>query len=412
MIVFENKGTIDPYLISTLGISVKDEDRDTIGYFGTGLKYAIAILLRHKHKIFVQTGQDNDIEFFTKEVEIKNKKFDIVCMQHHKAVVELGFTTDLGKNWELWQAYRELYCNAQDEGGDIFKAKVIPLSKDNWVRFIVQGKGIEDIHETRYNYILHPKRKPLYKCAGVEVYRKRLSSNSGFVFKQGIKIAELEKNSPFDYNFTCDLRLTEDRTLARNWELAKFIGEALFLTEDKQFIKALMYFGNASHGFEASLYLGYANGEPSELFLDTIGELREEYKDKGICPYAITLHKKKRGVNSTLPAKSISLDSLQKAKIEKALDFGEVLGVNFREYPLIICEDLGSNSYLGQADIDNKIMYLSKACINKGVKFIVLGLIEEHTHIKHKVYDETVEQKMIYLEWIATLGEYISGEPL
>lgn len=46
MIIFRNKGVIDPKSITTFGVSSK-ENPGAIGFFGTGLKYAIAILLRH-----------------------------------------------------------------------------------------------------------------------------------------------------------------------------------------------------------------------------------------------------------------------------------------------------------------------------------------------------------------------------
>ena len=45
MIVFENPGEIDIRSISTFGVSVKEGD-NPIGFFGTGLKYAIVVLLR------------------------------------------------------------------------------------------------------------------------------------------------------------------------------------------------------------------------------------------------------------------------------------------------------------------------------------------------------------------------------
>lgn len=46
MIIFRNAGTIDPKSITTFGVSSK-ENPGAIGFFGTGLKYALAILLRH-----------------------------------------------------------------------------------------------------------------------------------------------------------------------------------------------------------------------------------------------------------------------------------------------------------------------------------------------------------------------------
>lgn len=52
-VIFENPGEIDPRMISTFGVNVKEND-SAIGFFGTGLKYAIAILLRNHHRISIQ----------------------------------------------------------------------------------------------------------------------------------------------------------------------------------------------------------------------------------------------------------------------------------------------------------------------------------------------------------------------
>src|ERR1700733_12022356 len=50
MIVFENYGEIEIDAITTFGVSVK-EGPNPIGFFGTGLKYAVAVLLRHGCKV-------------------------------------------------------------------------------------------------------------------------------------------------------------------------------------------------------------------------------------------------------------------------------------------------------------------------------------------------------------------------
>ena len=48
-------GEIEPLLIRTFGVSVKDSE-SPIGFFGTGLKYALAILLRERHDVIIQSG--------------------------------------------------------------------------------------------------------------------------------------------------------------------------------------------------------------------------------------------------------------------------------------------------------------------------------------------------------------------
>jgi len=56
-IIFKNNGIIDLDFIRSFGVSVKEND-NPIGFFGTGLKYAIAILLREKQEVSVFLGKE------------------------------------------------------------------------------------------------------------------------------------------------------------------------------------------------------------------------------------------------------------------------------------------------------------------------------------------------------------------
>ena len=112
MIVFQNKGLIDPMAITTFGLNAKVGD-SPIGQFGTGLKYAIAVLLRTGHEITIWRGLE-PLRFDVIEHETRGKLFNIVRMNGEK----LSFMTNLGPKWELWMAFRELFCNAKDEGDD------------------------------------------------------------------------------------------------------------------------------------------------------------------------------------------------------------------------------------------------------------------------------------------------------
>lgn len=60
-IYFSNRGLIDLDVIRTMGVNVKEND-NPIGHFGTGLKFAIATLLRTGHKVDLYRG-DEKISF-------------------------------------------------------------------------------------------------------------------------------------------------------------------------------------------------------------------------------------------------------------------------------------------------------------------------------------------------------------
>jgi len=68
------------------------EGDNPIGFFGTGLKYALAILLRTGHKVAILSGTSKH-RFALKDVKIRGQDFQVVTMDRH----ELGFTTQVGK---------------------------------------------------------------------------------------------------------------------------------------------------------------------------------------------------------------------------------------------------------------------------------------------------------------------------
>src|SRR5690606_673401 len=96
--------------LTTLGVSVKSEG--SIGYFGTGFKFALATLLRTGHLVTIHTPNES-YRFTALTRNIRGQDFQLIQMNG----VSLGFTTEFGKNWEMWMAFRELHSNTLDEGG-------------------------------------------------------------------------------------------------------------------------------------------------------------------------------------------------------------------------------------------------------------------------------------------------------
>lgn len=96
-----------------LGVSDKN-NTDSIGRFGTGLKYAIAGILRLGGKISIRHANGTQETFTTVPVPARSKTFQAVHSSIHGS---LGFTTEMGKHWQPWMLYRELESNTIDEDG-------------------------------------------------------------------------------------------------------------------------------------------------------------------------------------------------------------------------------------------------------------------------------------------------------
>lgn len=111
MITFVTPTALPIEAATTMGVSVK-EGENAIGKFGTGLKYAIAGILRLNGSFSIWI-EGESFEFTAVDTPIRGKQFGIV----HCNGAPCGFTTELGKHWKPWQLFRELASNTLDEAG-------------------------------------------------------------------------------------------------------------------------------------------------------------------------------------------------------------------------------------------------------------------------------------------------------
>lgn len=415
MICFYNKGNIDIRAIKTFGVSAKENSKSAIGYFGTGLKYAIAILLRTGHEISIVTG-GNRYDFSLTESIIRDQEFKIVTMTHslhnEEITEELAFTTELGKDWEVWMAYRELYCNMLDETGKMIKYDP-SLYDENQTTILVTGHGIEKIDKNRWDYFLDTKsRSRLARNNKVTAYAKENLRNAGLIFYKGVRVAQSPSHALYDYSFDCNLTLTEDRTVKAGWLVSHEIATMVLESKNRDFIEEIVLANVPT--WECNLNFETAGTvDDSSVFIDVVGKLRKRLKDTSINTSAVAYHKKVTKIASVLPLVSIQLTDVEATQLDRALMFCQnTLMLNVSKFDLIVCEDLGSPGQLGRADIRKGIMYISRQCFREGTKRIAVALLEEYTHCEHRVRDETVEQKWIYLNQIISLGEELRGDPL
>jgi hypothetical protein len=258
MIVFENDGEIDPQLIALIGVNVK-ESASAIGFFGTGLKYAVASMARWGEHMSVQSGLA-EFAFTAEETEIRNRRFGVLIMRSRFDSLRLGFTTELGKQWEPWMVYRELWCNAHDEPNPrIYETDRAPSPKEGVTRVVVAGPKIETAHANRADVILDG-RTPLHTVDGLEIHE----GAGNWIFYRGIAVQKLDKPSLYTYNITQHLYLTEDRT-AGSWQTDPIIARGLSEIENGNVIERTLTAPKES--MESRLDYDYAH-EPSEAWLD------------------------------------------------------------------------------------------------------------------------------------------------
>lgn len=270
-IVHATPGLLDIRAITTFGLHAKPGTDSPIGKFGTGLKYAIATLLRLDCKVRLFIGEV-EYEFFTKKDDFRGIEFQQVYMKKRKGLlakwqsVELPFTTMHGKFWEAWQAFRELHSNTLDEGGET-------LSTDLWTAevfhdrttFVVEGEAYEEAYRDRDKIFLP---NALTKRDGddkVQVFNEP----SNHLYWRGIRVFDLEKPSVYTYNVLEDLTLTEDRTLKNIWDALFKIAAFVARSKDQSLINAVVS-ADAEKFFEGRIDFDYAYTAPSEQFREVV----------------------------------------------------------------------------------------------------------------------------------------------
>ena len=393
-VIFENEGLIDIRAIKTFGVNVK-ETKNPFGYFGTGLKYAIAILLRNHCKITIHRGLET-YKFALVKTEIRGEEFSIITMNGE----ELGFTSQLGKNWELWQAYRELYCNTLDEGGQISISTTpngLEFVNSSKTVIAVSGEAFTAIHYKRREFIL--QSDPIEVIEVVEIHE---GPGTGFFFKN-IYISGLSKKSRFRYNILDQVRLTEDRTLASlfnaEWELVR----AILHSKNESIIKATVT--ASDEYFESELHFDYCAGKPGPVFLKVIAELLSDYSIQ-INDSAVARFKK---YATEEKSSAVAITTVQELQLAKAKNFCTKLGLFTEKFPVVVVESLGKG-ILGSAK--DQTIYLALETFEMGTKMVAITLIEEYLHLDKGYADMTRAMQNHLFNKIISLGEELVEEPL
>lgn len=241
--VFTTPGELDLKAITHMGINSKPNTNNPIGFFGTGLKYAVATLARKGIKMEIH-HKGKVVRFTTQTEEFRDKSFGFIYMtfpkQLFKPAQALSYTTELGKTWELWQVFRELYSNTLDEGGyaevsDMFEK---PNSKDSLTYIVVFGEEFAQEYYKRDKTFLPgaSQQEEVYAEDAVEMF----DQSSDHIYYRGMRVMDLDLPSKFTYNILAKIELTEDRTAKYPDTVERLIREHIINETDTGKIAAIL----------------------------------------------------------------------------------------------------------------------------------------------------------------------------
>jgi hypothetical protein len=387
-VTFANNNVLPIEAIGLMGVNVKVTE-SPFGFFGTGLKFAIATLLRTGHKIeIVIKGKRHELTLTP--TTIREVVFDVITLDGK----ELGYTTEAGKNWEVWQAYRELACNAMDEiDSYVGFSTFADTERETIIR--VYGAGIEKAHEDR----------SLYFCEGAIVQRcgaigEIRAGNSKAVFYRGVKIADLEQPSLYTYNILQPTLLTEDRVMKNQWSLPSVIGKMIAHVEDELALEQLLLMNDKAWEGKADFT---SITEFSPIFLDTVEKHSDNWECNNSAKRVLWAHRPRP---DPIP-KTIKLDDLDAKAFRSAWEICQTMDPDFDLDPKKVhfVPTLGTGA-LGE--YKNGKVFIAREAFNGGEAIVAGTLYEEWVHLKHQHPDESRVLQNFFLNRLVAVAQRLT----
>jgi len=395
-ICFYNDGTLDHRAFTMLGLSAKSDDK-AIGFFGTGFKYAIATLLRHGCDVQVWTDT-RVYGFHTKHGKFRNKEFDFIYYNDGGDERELPFTTHLGANWKLWQAYRELYTNALDEGGGV---ALIENVDDYGGRLgdicvCVIGDEFVKIYEQHAKYFLNaPALAQSFRMRCVE---KIADSDNVVYYKTMYTGTKLDKPTHFTYDYTTTVELTEDRTIGDTWSLRHHISHLWLEHMSYDFlIQHLPAIANEKM-YENQLSADYCT--PSDDFNRACAYLNQHHRSMPL--WARDAYNRSRPFDEQV--EHFKPNRWQRTQLKRAIAILHYNGSMIDPATITTCASLPED-VIGL--YKNGTIYITKEAFERGFLALLGTLYEEYTHLTTGYEDGTNRLQNLLVDKVANLMQQV-----
>ena len=352
-LIFHTDTSIDPRSWQIMGLTSKN-DEDHIGRFGTGLKYAIAIVLRLGGKITIKDNTTDSFYLFeTSTQDFRGRDFDVITCNG----ISLPFTTDYGKDWAPWQAYRELESNTIDEEGMSFFGE----PPETGTVITINCEKIEEVARNRHRYFLDESEDPIETLVISKKPVGVFSYTTG-IFLKGVLVFQSPKLK-YAYNFS-SIELTEDRTLRFQYLTMSDLTTAWLKSSEKPLVENLLRDDALEINGSVS---GILPANCSVEFLSVLSELHSQ-NHKLPNDLAILAQKVTRGDDAI----SWTPTNEQLRKVSKITGFLNIsLDIRYKN-PF-------NKSVLAYYDPNNKTVILSEK-IFEDDEILIGGILEEYLH--------------------------------
>lgn len=423
-LIISNQGEIKEQALTMIGLSTKRNNSSKIGRFGSGNKYALAYLLRNKIEFYIYSG--------TTQIPITTTKDSFNEMEYETIHVNgkaTSLTTEMGPDWVMWFAVREIYCNAIDEGQttiNVFDTDVLgefthnPLpGKTTYIINIDQNFDMD-----KWDSYFCEARNPIISGinvggAGFSIFPRIEKSAS--IYKKGIRCVAVDSNysSLYDYDFD-DIGINESRVVEYNYFIYEAIARALTMVSDDNIIENILAncknaklleteaLDRSSFTFSPESPWGRVISSKKLMVEEVCGRYvdREDFSEYYKIPHVIC--KKIRNIlpdvrilgMDTIVGNDLGKIVVPEEEVPKRLLFLVNQCVNeMRDhwkynvnYPITYFDQPFTDDghlKMAEADVKNNVIMLNVALQKFGKKEIAMALIEECEHIESKAGDET-----------------------
>lgn len=403
-LLIENQGEIDVNALILMGGTTKREEKNKIGYFGSGNKYAIANMITKGIEFKIFSG-DKEIQITTRDIEFRDKKFKQIYIDGK----ETSLTTDMGPLWEEWFSIREWVSNSIDEGGHNIINYIDHInSRSGYTRIYIKiTDSIKFIIDNWDRYFTFDRDDYAYSNVAGKIFPNTDSENSLILFRRGIRCFYAKGNKSLYHYDLVDFKINESRTIEDTWSANYVITQYLNSIKDVSILKNILDKAASKDTYENRLNYYYGLNKLSQYWREAIGNNKiivDDYaghfieEQKAYDCYIVCIDLAKQ-IKKSFPdvevlgllddmseggIKEIETTPKQEFLLKECIRFLEETKYDI-SYPIKIVSFVGANNRLGLAK--NNTIYLSENLFTMGKREIVVTIMEENEHLKTKFKD-------------------------
>jgi len=216
--------------LEKLGLSTKRNDAETIGQFGSGIKFAPIAALRNGWEWWF-TGRDHKGPYFMQYISREEDGIDCIWYDYGDEVKPSSFTVGAGElSWtDPFQIIREAISNAMDgaklsnSSWDFSFVDEVDYREGQFNVYITAAPELVDILNNYDKYFADGTER-INSFGNYEMLKK--AGDKFRVFCHNVLVSEKEVESMFDYNFDF-ISLNEERTVKNEYELTSSVARAI-----------------------------------------------------------------------------------------------------------------------------------------------------------------------------------------